>query len=74
MIVTLLGDYRKGHILLKGPPPGIEEGPVIVTVAEAGSAPLSARFLQKGKYSKGRMSTEEDFRMAEWRGDDGDGA
>jgi hypothetical protein len=75
MATTVAGIYKQGRIELLGTPTGIREGPVLVTVQEMTERKLEPQLLPYGKYSEGRESTEEDFEIAEWRGEDepGDG-
>ena len=47
---------------------GLREGRVQITLSEVEEAPAAPRFLQYGKYAHGRLSTEEEFLIAEWHG------
>ncbi len=69
MTATISGIYKDGKIELLETPSGLREGRVQVTLSEIKDAPAASRFLQYGKYAHGRMSTEEDFLGAEWRGE-----
>lgn len=68
MPVTVKGVYRRGTVTLWETPRGLREGPVEVTLRE--EAPSRPAHLQYGKYAHGTPSTEEDFRIAEWRGEE----
>jgi hypothetical protein len=70
MTVTVTGIYKDGKIELLETPPGVREGRVLVTLQEDDRPKPEPRYLQYGKYSQGRMSTEEDFKIAEWRGEE----
>jgi hypothetical protein len=67
---TVAGIYKKGKIELLETPPGVREGRVLVTLQEDDRPKAAPRYLQRGKYTQGRMSTEDDFKIAEWRGED----
>ena len=67
MAKTVVGVYRDGRIELLDTPACIREGRVQVTLVEIGDCGVSPRYLMPGKYQTGRMSTEEDFEMVEWR-------
>jgi hypothetical protein len=70
MPTTVPGIYKEGKIELLETPTGIPEGRVLVTVQPDDRPKPTPRYLQYGKYTKGRLSTEEDFKIAEWRGED----
>ena len=70
MSKTVSGIYRRGAIRLLEAPTGVHEGRVLVTVSQAEETKAGQELLKYGKYSHGRMSTEEDFKIAEWRGED----
>jgi hypothetical protein len=62
------GRYINGRIELTGPVENIPEGPVqvyLIPLLQAGTEEP----LQFGKYAGGKLSDEEDFRSAEWRGE-----
>ncbi len=69
MTTTLSGIYRDGKVELLETPRGLREGRVQVTLSEVEEESAAPRFLQYGKYVQGRLSTEEDFLSAEWRGE-----
>ena len=70
MLTTVEGIYRKGQIELKEQPVGIEEGRVLVTFLREAAAPGERRAMVLGQFAGPNLSTEEDFRLAEWRGED----
>jgi hypothetical protein len=70
MARTVAGIYKNGRVELLETPTGVREGRVLVTLVEAGKSSAAPRYLVPGKYQTGRMSTEEDFKIAEWRGED----
>lgn len=74
MTVTVAGIYKEGKIELLTTPTGVREGPVLVTLEEMSKVKPEPRLLPYGEYLNGRESTEEDFRIAEWRGEDESGA
>ena len=69
MSTTVAGVYRKGRVELLEIPEGLREGRVRVTLEEDAAVELAPRYLVRGKYSGPRMSTEEDFKIAEWHGE-----
>ena len=66
------GIYKEGKIELLETPPGLREGRVRVLVIGEPEPKPEPRYLQRGKYSgePDRMSTLEDFKGAEWRGEE----
>jgi hypothetical protein len=70
MARTVTGIYKDGRIELLETPTGVREGRVLVTVVEMEKNSTAPRYLVPGKYQTGRMSTEEDFKIAEWYGED----
>jgi len=68
MSITIPGIYRDGRVELDATPPGVHEGRVLVTFVEEPAATVP-RQMVFGQFKGERMSTEEDFRIAEWRGD-----
>jgi hypothetical protein len=70
MATTVAGIYKHGRVELLTTPAGVREGPVLVTLEEMTEAKPAPCLLTFAKYKEGRESTEEDFRIAEWRGED----
>lgn len=66
MLLTVEGTYTDGKVELAETPTGVKRAKVLVTFlpSEAGA---SRRFMIYGQFAGERMSTEEDFRLAEWR-------
>jgi hypothetical protein len=69
MTATVPGIYKEGKIELLATPAGVREGPVLVTLAEVTKAQPEPCILPFGQYRGGRESSEEDFKIAEWRGE-----
>ena len=70
MAITVAGIYKDGRIELLETPTGVREGRVLVTLVQFNKNNTAPRYLMPGKYQTGRMSTEEDFKIAEWHGED----
>lgn len=69
MLLTVEGRYKDGKVELSESPPGVAEARVIVTFLPAASPPPARRMMQLGQFAGPNMSTEEDFRLAEWHGE-----
>ena len=69
MARTVTGIYKHGRIELLETPAGVREGRVLVILVDAEQHRPAPRYLVPGKYQTGRMSTEEDFKIAECRDD-----
>jgi len=69
MAITVAGIYKEGRIELLAEPRGVHEGPVLVTLEQISNDKQVPCLLPYGKYREGRESTEEDFELAEWRGE-----
>jgi hypothetical protein len=70
MTIILEGVYQQGKIELLQPPPDLREGRVrVILIADEPAKPPPC-FLTYGKYPTGKMSTLEDFRDAEWHGEE----
>ena len=76
MWTTVEGIYRHGTIELVERPPDVEESRVLVTFLRPSDARKLGRQMMFGQFPGARVSSEEDFQIAEWRGeasdDDGD--
>ena len=78
MLAAIEGHYRNGKIELNEVPEGISESRVIVTFlpdpsqrASNGDAPATpGKMVTYGMFPQLLGLTDEDFRSAEWRGDD----
>lgn len=73
MITTVEGVYKQGKIELLEIPTGIYESRVFVTFLPKITLSSSTRRMIYGQFAGKRMSTEDDFRIAEWRGEEEDG-
>ncbi len=69
MPTTVAGIYKEGNVQLLSTPTGVREGPVLVTLEEITTTKPQPSPLPYGLYAEGRESTEEDFKIAEWRGE-----
>jgi hypothetical protein len=67
MLITIEGMYKDGKIDLAEAPQGIDGAKVIVTFLPPEN-PNVGRMLKLGQFAGPNMSTEEDFKMAEWHG------
>ena len=71
MLKTVEGVYKQGKVELLEAPEFSGEARVLVTFLEQNSAVVAPRIgLVYGKYAGPNMSTEEDFKLAEWRGEE----
>jgi hypothetical protein len=70
MTTIVEGFYQRGKIDLLQPPPGLSEGPLRVIIISTDQPKPPPRYLTFGKYQTGRMSTLEDFKDAEWHGEE----
>ncbi len=69
MLLTVEGTYSDGKIELAETPAGVQHAKVLVTFLSQEKTPVSARYLTYGQFAGERMSTQEDFSIAEWRGE-----
>jgi hypothetical protein len=69
MITTVEGVYKQGKIKLHEIPAGLQEARVLVTFLPNATVPSLPRRMIYGQFAGEHMSTEDDFRIAEWRGD-----
>jgi hypothetical protein len=67
MLVTIEGMYKDGKIDLAEFPQSIDGAKVIVTFLPQEN-PNVGRMLTLGQFAGSNMSTEEDFKIAEWHG------
>ena len=72
MTATVPAIYTKGKLELLEVPVGIQDGRVRVILIDDVADRRDPQPIQYGKYRSGTLSTEEDFALAEWRGDDWD--
>ena len=71
MLLTIEGTFKNGKVELSETPQGLGEARVLVTFLGPTEARQREQMMRFGQFSgpKEKMSTEEDFRSAEWRGD-----
>ena len=69
MLLTAEGIYSDGKVELTETPTGVHRAKVLVTFLAQEKTPVSTRYLSYGQFAGERMSTEEDFSTAEWRGE-----
>jgi len=69
MITTVEGVYKRGKIELLEMPMGLQEARVLVTFLTPTTNATPRRRMVYGQFAGARMSTEDDFRIAEWRGE-----
>jgi hypothetical protein len=67
MLKTIEGIYRDGKIDLAESPEGVNGAKVIVTFLPPDN-PNVGQTLKLGQFSGPGMSTDEDFKLAEWHG------
>jgi hypothetical protein len=70
MTAIVTGVYKHGRIELLETPAGLREGPVRVVLIEEESSKEAPSPLQFGKYQGREPSTLDDFKNAEWRGEE----
>jgi hypothetical protein len=69
MLLTVEGTYKDGKVELAETPTGVKQARVLVTfLAPETVVPLRSHMVY-GQFAGARMSTEEDFRIAEWYGE-----
>ena len=75
MFLTAEGTFKDGKVELSEQPQDLREAKVLVTFLAAAQAKPRRQLMRLGQFSGApeRMSTEEDFRIAEWRGEKNDG-
>jgi hypothetical protein len=68
--VTVEGVYKDGKIELLEIPEGLREGRVRIIVLPEPTAKPEPRYIEFGKYKGGKETTLEDFKEAEWHGEE----
>lgn len=68
-LTTIEGVFRAGRIELSETPVGIEKARVIVTFVDDAPTGEPPKYLRYGEFSGPIATNEEDFKLAEWRGD-----
>jgi len=74
VLETVEGVYRNGWIELKERPAGVKQARVLITFLPNEQPEPEGQILQYGKYGGVPVLNDEDFRMAEWHGEDEDDA
>jgi hypothetical protein len=70
MLTTVEGTYQDGEITLQETPKGVKNGKVLVTfLNESGSKPAHQQ-MAFGQFAGSILLTEEDFKIAEWHGEE----
>jgi hypothetical protein len=73
MFFTAEGVYKNGSIELAEKPDGVEYARVLVTFVTSETPSIDSQLMTYGQFAGDAMSSDEDFRLAEWRGDLEDG-
>jgi hypothetical protein len=72
MLLTVEGIYKDGKVEVAETPAGVKQAKVLVTfLTPETTAPPRYRMVY-GQFAGERMSSEEDFLIAEWRGEVGE--
>jgi hypothetical protein len=69
MLTTVEGIYKDGKVELLEQPVGVQEARIIVTFLAGKNGEMPVQMLQFGKYAGLMMSSEDDFKAAEWHGE-----
>lgn len=69
MLLTIEGTYTQGKVELLEQPTGITHAKVLVTFLTTEGKPKLPQPMRYGQFAGEALSTEEDFRIAEWRGE-----
>jgi hypothetical protein len=70
MTAMVAGVYKEGKIELLELPRGVREGRVRVLVIEDQQPKPTPRYLVRGKYRGSKDVAPEDFKEAEWHGEE----
>ena len=70
MTAMVSGIYKDGKIELLETPDSLREGRVRVLIIEEENPKPAPRYLVRGKYKGGKDITLEDFKEAEWHGEE----
>ena len=75
MFLTIEGTFKDGKVELSEMPQALHEAKVLVTFLGSAQVKPRPQMMRFGQFSGPieKMSTQEDFRSAEWRGDRIDG-
>lgn len=69
MLFTVEGTYSEGKIELIEQPTGIKHAKVLVTFLTTDEQPELPCVMRYGQFAGTSLSTEDDFQIAEWRGE-----
>jgi glucan biosynthesis protein len=69
MLLTVEGTYRNGKVELAEIPDDIEQADVIVTFLKTKQNTGKSKMITHGMFAGKVKTNEEDFRLAEWRGE-----
>jgi hypothetical protein len=70
MLTTIEGTYHDGKITLLETPREVREGRVLVTFLNDAEQRLAHRQMVFGQFAGSVHPTEEDFKIAEWHGEE----
>lgn len=68
MLLTVEGIYKDGRVDVAEKPVGVKQAKVLVTFLTTETT-AAHRFISYGQFTGKRMSSEEDFHIAEWHGE-----
>ena len=68
MLLTMEGIYKDGKVEVTEKPAGVKQARVLVTFLTLETVAPRCRMVY-GQFAGKRMSSEEDFLIAEWRGE-----
>ena len=68
MLLTVEGIYKDGKVEVSEKPDGMKQARVLVTFLTSETT-TSCRRMSYGQFAGKQVSSEEDFLVAEWRGD-----
>ena len=69
MLMTVEGTYQNGKIELAEIPDDVEQADVIVTFLKTKPRAAKSKMITRGMFAGAVKTNEEDFRLAEWRGE-----
>ena len=69
MLTTIEGIYKNGLVRLAETPDQVTEAKVLVTFLASEAGAGEPRRMMFGQFTGAKMSSDVDFRIAEWRAD-----
>ena len=69
MILTIEGTYKNGKVELAETPADVTQAKVLVTFLPQPGQPARGTPMRFGLFSGPKQSTDDDFKLAEWRGE-----